>query len=88
VFKLSPSGELTVLHSFLGGSSDGQGPSGPLLLDDDGNLYGITEGGGDIYVLPSGCGTVFKLDRTGHETILHIFDGFDGDHPIGRLVRD
>ena len=35
-----------------------------------------------------GCGTVFKLDRTGKFTVLHTFNGADGVFPDGWLVRD
>jgi uncharacterized repeat protein (TIGR03803 family) len=83
VFKLSPSGKFTVLHSFLDGPEDGTGPAGPLLLDEDGNLYGVTGGGGT-----QEDGTIFKLDRSGHETILHSFTGLDGVFPFGPLIRD
>jgi uncharacterized repeat protein (TIGR03803 family) len=55
VFQLTPSGTLTVLHSFTGGS-DGAYPSGDLIADAAGNLYGTTYGGG-----ASVQGTVFEL---------------------------
>src|SRR3984893_1833366 len=53
VFKLSPSGTETVLHSFTGGGSGG------LVADRAGNLYGTTGGGA------AGKGVVFKLSGTG-----------------------
>ncbi len=56
VFKLDPSGTLTVLHNFAGGPTDGAIPLAGLLMDARGNLYGTTEGGGS-----SNAGTVFKL---------------------------
>ena len=61
VFKLSPSGTATVLHSFTGGA-DGANPQSGLTLDAAGNLYGVTPDGG---AYPSacgfGCGVVFRL---------------------------
>lgn len=45
VFKVSPDGNLTVLHSFTGGS-DGDSPNGTLITDEQGNLYGTTYYGG------------------------------------------
>jgi len=39
-------------------------------MDKRGNLYGTTLGGGI-----RGAGTVFKLDRTGRETLVHNFAG-------------
>ena len=53
VFKLSPGGTETVLHSFTGGVSGG------LIADRAGNLYGTTGGGA------AGKGVVFKLSGTG-----------------------
>jgi hypothetical protein len=45
VFKLTPSGNLTVLHSFAG--ADGAFPGlGSLIADAAGNLYGMTVEGG------------------------------------------
>ena len=58
VFKLSPSGTETVLHSFVG--SDGAGPGAGLIADSAGNLYGTTRFGG-----ASNSGVVFKLTGRG-----------------------
>jgi uncharacterized repeat protein (TIGR03803 family) len=55
VFKLDPTGVLTVLHIFTGGT-DGSQPTAGLIRDADGNLYGTTFQGGAF-----GWGTVFKL---------------------------
>ena len=82
VFKLDPTGKETVLYAFKGGS-DGENPHGGVIRDAAGNLYGTTEGGGS-----GGAGTVFKLDPSGNETILHSFVGPDGAGPITDLVQD
>jgi len=58
VFKLSPSGTETVLHSFAG--SDGALPFAGLIADRLGNLYGTTLNGG-----ASNGGVVFELSGTG-----------------------
>jgi len=87
VFKVGPSGTETVLHSFTGMGGDGVVPSGGLALDAQGNLYGTTEFGGE-YGSPSGYGTVFKVDGTGKETVLHSFNLTDGYDPLGVLVID
>ena len=62
VFQLDPSGTLTVLYSFTGGS-DGRSPVGGLIADAAGNLYGTTYGGGAGTGCIGGgaCGTVFEL---------------------------
>ena len=88
IFKLDPSGQQTVLHSF--DKTDGSGPRGPLVMDASGNLYGTTEYGGDLPDCSDiGCGTIFKLDPAGNLTVLYIFnDTFDGVLPVGNLVLD
>ena len=46
VFKISPDGSKTTLHSFAGGTDDDATPNGDLIVDADGNLYGTTRLGG------------------------------------------
>jgi uncharacterized repeat protein (TIGR03803 family) len=84
VFKLTPSGTETVLHTFTGGS-DGVSPSyGNLLMDTRGNLYGTTQAGGS-----SQGGTVFRVTPSGTETVLYAFKGgADGKLPFGSLAMD
>jgi uncharacterized repeat protein (TIGR03803 family) len=85
VFQLDSTGHETVLHSFAGRPADGELPLGGVVRDSAGNLYGTTANGG-----ASGHGVVFKLDSTGHETVLHSFPGSpaDGAEPHAGLVRD
>lgn len=77
----------TVLHSFAGGA-DGQTPTTGLVLDQNGNLYGTTFGlleGSK----PTNYGTVFKIDKSGNETILKRFHGPNGSNPlVGYLLLD
>jgi uncharacterized repeat protein (TIGR03803 family) len=92
VFKLDPSGKKIVLYNFMGGT-DGSEPHGDLVLDAKGNLYGTTEYGGNLGVLcgggMQGCGIVFKIDPTGHETVLYSFaGGADGAQPLAGLMLD
>jgi uncharacterized repeat protein (TIGR03803 family) len=54
VFKVTPSGTETVLHSFT--NTDGAHPYAGVVLDKNGALYGTTVDGGDF-----GYGTVFKI---------------------------
>jgi uncharacterized repeat protein (TIGR03803 family) len=61
VFKLDPSGNLTVLYSFSGGA-DGGNPYSGVTMDAAGNLYGTTAYGGTVNsACPVGCGVVFKF---------------------------
>jgi uncharacterized repeat protein (TIGR03803 family) len=78
-----------VLHSF--NTVDGAGPYGALTLDAAGNLYGVTQGGGDPNVC-SNCGVVFQLVPTSggwKENVVHYFSGgLDGWWPFGGVVLD
>jgi uncharacterized repeat protein (TIGR03803 family) len=85
IFKISPDGTQTILHSFSGSPVDSVNPVGPLTMDGAGNLYGTTNGGGT-----TDLGTVFKLNVDGTHTVLHRFAGgpADGSYPSGGLVLD
>lgn len=91
VYKVDPSGNESVLYSFTG-NEDGGYPYASLVLDAKGNLYGTTYEGGDLSCqAPYGCGTVFKVDPAGNETVLYSFTGAYPDYgisPVGGLVRD
>jgi len=80
VFKMTPGGTLTTLHSFDG--ADGAVPFEGLVLATNGNFYGTTSAGG-----ANGDGTVFEITPAGKLTTLHSFDGTDGCHPYAGLVQ-
>jgi uncharacterized repeat protein (TIGR03803 family) len=83
IFKLNRAGKETVLHSFTI-SPDGNQPGGGLIpIGED--LYGTTEGGGDLC-----CdGTLYKLDKSGKETVLFSFTGGgDALNPFAGLIHD
>ena len=84
VFKVSTTGKETVLHSFKGGTKDGEYPEADVLRDAAGNLYGTTSKGGS-----SGYGTVFKVSTTGKETVVHSFTGgANGAYPYAGVIMD
>ncbi len=84
VFQLNARKEESILHTFRRESGDGRYPVATLLLDAGGNLYGTTENGG-----VSNWGTVFKVDASGRETVLHSFTGgTDGRYPTASLITD
>ncbi len=101
VFKLSPPASVckstlcpwreTILYRFTGGS-DGGVPSGPVVFDGAGDLYGATTYGGVTCGRGYSCGVVYKLTRSGAswtESVLHAFSGSpDGANPGGALVFD
>jgi uncharacterized repeat protein (TIGR03803 family) len=81
VFKITPSGKLTVLYNFDG--PHGQAPLGGLTLGTDGNFYGTTWYGG-----ATGNGTVFKITPTGQLTVLYSFTGgSDGFQPYAPPIE-
>jgi uncharacterized repeat protein (TIGR03803 family) len=106
VFQLSPPAQNggswteTLIYQFQGkGSNDASVPSGGLIRDTSGNLYGVTAygGTGDCLLLgvSAGCGTVYELsppkEKGGAwtETILYSFPTTkQGYLPNGELVFD
>ena len=96
VFKLDTAGHETVLYSFCSAANctDGKQPYAGLVMDDAGNLYGTTSGGGAHGFMNTVGGTAFKLDPSGHEKVLHSFCSTggvqctDGEMPLGGLVLD
>lgn len=91
VFRITPDGSKSTLHSFAGGSSDGAEPNGDLIPDAEGNLYGTTYYGGSDNCDGLGCGTVFKVTPDGQESIVHAFlgsEGTEGKFPDAGLIAD
>ncbi len=83
VYKVDTAGRQTVLYSFTGGA-DGGNPYGGVVRDAAGNLYGTTVYGG-----AASSGVVFKVDSSGHETVLYTFSGGDdGGYPYAGVIRD
>jgi uncharacterized repeat protein (TIGR03803 family) len=67
VFKLTPAEQApwseSVLYTFTGGA-DGASPTGNLLFDSAGNLYGMADyGGNDSECGGYGCGVFFELQQ-------------------------
>jgi uncharacterized repeat protein (TIGR03803 family) len=86
VFMLDATGKETILYRFTGGngSTDGKNPSGNLIRDASGSLYGTTSIGGT-----ANLGTIFRLDPSGKETVLHSFGSpGDGAYPGSGMVMD
>ena len=89
VFKLDSAGHYTVLYAFCSASNctDGSNPYAGLILDTTGNLYGTTVSGG-----ANNDGTVFKLDRAGHYTVLYSFcsasNCTDGVNALAGVILD
>ena len=81
VFKLSSTGQYSVLYTFTGGA-DGAAPYAGVTLDSAGNLYGTTDAGGG-----SGYGVLYKIEANGQFGVLHSFAPEDAKGP-SRLTVD
>jgi uncharacterized repeat protein (TIGR03803 family) len=86
VFKVTPTGTLTTLHSFAGTPTEGGYPSAGLVQGADGNFYGTTLHGG-ISTCFEGCGTVFRITPEGVFSTLHTFEGPEGESPAAGLIQ-
>ena len=86
VFKITPSGTLTTLHSFAGPPTDGENPLAVLVQASNGDLYGTTSTGGT-----NNDGTVFKITPSGTLMTLYSFcsqsNCTDGASPTAGLVQ-
>ncbi len=71
LFKLTPDGAFTSLHSFGDVSGDGREPLGNLVRAADGNIYGITPNGGSLPT--SDEGTIYRISTNGVYTSLYSF---------------
>lgn len=89
LFKITPAGVYTVVHSFCsqgaGSCTDGGIPKGGLVQGPDGNIYGTTSFTG------AAGGTVFKVTPSGTFSTLYTFctgggSCTDGSLPEGALV--
>ncbi len=85
VFRMTPQGNITTLHSFCSerpNCVDGYVPYAGLTLGSDGNFYGTTAGGG-----LSSDGTVYEITPPGVFTSVLSFDLFDGSSPFGGVLQ-
>jgi len=88
VFAVRPvphaAAEERIIHRFTGGK-DGAAPYA-ALIEVRSVLYGTTAAGG-LRDSCLGCGTVFQVDASGVERVLHTFNGRDGSHPQASLIE-
>lgn len=83
LFRMTPAGAVTIVHSFSGLLGDGSIPTGGLVQSSDGSLFGTTALGGT-----HGKGTVFRT-ALGLVVTLHSFTGApdEGATPLAKLVH-
>ncbi len=86
VYKLSAAGVYGIIHHFTLSLTDGSNPSAPLVIGNDGNLYGTTTAGGPPTAF---SGTVFRITPNGAFKLLYGFNAFDdgGHQPQAPLVK-
>jgi uncharacterized repeat protein (TIGR03803 family) len=81
VFKITNNRKPTVLHSIS--LSEGRGATGGLVLGTNGNFYGTAAGDGGINTR----GTIYRISPKGKFSVLHNFDGLDGNGPLDTLLQ-
>jgi uncharacterized repeat protein (TIGR03803 family) len=82
VFKITTSGDETVLHSFAAGS-DGEAPTGGLVYA-QGALFGVTNAGG-----ANDGGTIFRITTAGKDSVFYNFEGDSPEsHPTGIIYAN
>lgn len=74
VFKITPSGSLTVLHNFTGGN-DGAFPSSALVEGPDGSFYGMTSYGPNETYGGEITSSVFKVSPDAKVTSIYNLSG-------------
>jgi uncharacterized repeat protein (TIGR03803 family) len=82
VFKLDTAGVFTVLYAFSNLGEDIH-PVGRLIRDTNGNIHGVTLDCG----LAHCAGTVYRLDASGQEEVMHSFlRGDNGYLPLAGVI--
>jgi uncharacterized repeat protein (TIGR03803 family) len=85
VFKITTAGTESIVYSFKGAPDGAQPDAG--LTDVGGELYGTTTEGGSGCASSGGCGTIFRVSRSGKERELYRFKGKpDGAFPETQLT--
>jgi uncharacterized repeat protein (TIGR03803 family) len=97
IFKITTSGEFTVLHTFSAldanaHNEDGANPLRTLVIGEDGDLYGTTRLGGQntcgLKPKKNSCGVAWVIDRWGNFSVLHQFAPTEGHAASLLLARD
>lgn len=85
VYQLATDGTLTTLHNFSGPDGADPVPYGRLALDQNGRLYGVTQGGGYSNI---GLGVAYVVTASGQESTLAYFTGPNGATPMAGMILD
>jgi uncharacterized repeat protein (TIGR03803 family) len=69
-------------------NDEGQYAAGQLLLASDGYLYGTTmEGGDDNINCAGGCGTIYRISKSGVFATIHFMAASEGSSLFGGLIE-
>jgi hypothetical protein len=82
--------KVEILHTFAGGTADGEGAAGSIVKAADGNIYGTARLGG-----ANGAGTLWRIvvadvaeANKGYELLHSFAEGVDGKTPVGLSLDD
>jgi uncharacterized repeat protein (TIGR03803 family) len=83
-FRISTSGDFTLLHSFTGQPGDLMNPRRPLMQASDGLIYGTANNSGEC-----GGGVIYSMTTSGTVTVLHQFCNtqYQPRDPLSNLVE-
>jgi uncharacterized repeat protein (TIGR03803 family) len=73
IFKMNPTGIVTVIHTFVNVNHDGLNPLAGLTLASNGTFYGTTRSGG-----VHGAGTIFRVSPGDVYEVILNFSGYEG----------
>jgi len=97
IFKITRSGEFSILHTFSAldanaRNADGASPLRTIVVVPNGNLYGTTRIGGENTCgelpFPNGCGVAWMIDGGGTFHVLHQFTPAEGHAASLLLAQD
>lgn len=97
IFKITQSGEFSILHTFSAldanaHNADGASPLRTIVVVPNGNLYGTTRIGGENTCgelpFPNGCGVAWMIDGGGTFHVLHQFTPAEGHAASLLLAQD
>jgi uncharacterized repeat protein (TIGR03803 family) len=86
IYKITPAGTFTLLHSFNINTDGGEYPTANLTQASDGNFYSTA-----VNCSVFGCGqpeSIYKVTPAGVYSIMHTFDVTDGEYPFDGVIQD
>jgi uncharacterized repeat protein (TIGR03803 family)/VCBS repeat-containing protein len=88
LFNITANGTFTKIHDFDvdGVPQNNGGPWGGLVQGPDGRFYGTSQYGGTVDSAHGSEGFVFRLESDGTITVLHDFNGSNGQWPQTDLM--